>query len=175
MRKAIKKLYINFIVKLFFSFLFHSGYKFRQFQFHSYSSVLNRFAISFLNFKIKMYTKNFLKVFHFVLYLPNLVGSFPVNVDPKSATFYMSEKSKKRNTRATLLYLFVVMPFYLFRTWEIWAWKRGNANKYFHMCYAISFVAVMETVTLLHIRWKRDDICVAYSRMVRCCRRFEGK
>lgn len=122
-----------------------------------------------------MYTQNFLKVFHFVLYLPNLVGSFPVNVDPKRVTFYMSEKSKSRNTRATLLFLFVVMPFYLFRTWEIWAWKGGNSNKYFHLCYAISFVAVMETITLLHIRWKRDEISVAFSRMVRSCKRFEGK
>ncbi|OXA40674.1 hypothetical protein Fcan01_24478, partial [Folsomia candida] len=119
-----------------------------------------------------MYTKYLFKLLSYIFYIPNLIGAQPVHVYSKTGLFYTLSKSRRRLFSSITIFITVVSCFVI-RTCEIWWNKGGNRHPYYHVCYALTFVAVIELVCLIQMYWSRNEVCVVLNQMTRYSLRFE--
>lgn len=120
-----------------------------------------------------MYSKFGLNLVRLALHPATLLGTNSVYFNPKSRTFYTTKLSRVKLILVTILMFFLGL-FFLWRTLEIFLWKGGNSNEYFHISYIFTFASAICCDFLVMILVYQGDICQGASRLVRYCTDFEG-
>lgn len=123
---------------------------------------------------LTMYTDLFFKLVNFIFNSSCLFGSSCIKYDLKNQLFYCTKSSKKRLFIWILIFVDIV-TFWVYRTTELFFYHGGNANEYFHICYAFTFIATMETGSLCFILWKHDDFTCAMNQVTRYLITFQRK
>lgn len=120
-----------------------------------------------------MYSKIGLRLIR-ISFLPSaLLATNSIRFNPKTKTFYTTQfSSRKLLLGSTLLICFAVFVFW--RTIQIFLWRGGKSNPYFHICYAFSFTFLIGSSSLIYLNVYQKSICQVQTQMVRYCCQFEG-
>lgn len=120
-----------------------------------------------------MYSKFGLKLVRMALLPSTLLGTNSIYFNPKSRTFYTTKLSRLKLFLATIVLIGLEL-FLLWRTLEIFLWKGGNSNEYFHISYIFAFACAMCSGFMVLINLRQGELCQLASRLVRYCTYFEG-
>lgn len=122
-----------------------------------------------------MYSKHFPQLIRLALLPSVFLGVNGVYFNGQRKIFYIVKFSKFRVILSAIIIMLFFASFFCGRTLQIFLYKGGSKNKYFHVSFAFSFIFIYGSAMLVFTSVFQTRIAQGMTQMVRYCLNFERK